>query len=61
MENLEKLGLIPLSKKECVEQEGGNGENPPIKIPTINPDDFIVCCINIPPMDKPTDGIGSIM
>lgn len=43
MKILEEMGLVPLTKKECVEQNGGT--IPPIKLPDIS----IWCCINIPP------------
>lgn len=48
MKKLEEMGLIPLNKKECVENDGGN-DKPVIKV--ITADDFIVCCINIPLME----------
>lgn len=45
MKILEEMGIVPLTKKECVEQNGGT--IPPIKLPDIS----IWCCINIPPKD----------
>ena len=57
MKKLEEMGLIPLNKKECVENDGGN-DKPVIKV--ITADDFIVCCINIPPVKLPVDGIFGI-
>lgn len=53
MKKLEAMGLVPLNKKECIEHDGGNGK-PVIK--GISSDDFIVCCINIPPVKFPGDG-----
>lgn len=47
MKKLEKMGLVSLTKKECVEQNGGNSNIPPIKLPDIS----IWCCIDIPPME----------
>lgn len=47
---LEEVGLVPLNKKECVEYDGGN-DKPVIK--SFSADDFIVCCINIPPVKFP--------
>ena len=49
---LEEMGLVPLNKKECVEYDGGN-DKPVIK--SFSADDFIVCCINIPPVKFPGD------
>lgn len=57
MKKLEEMGLVPLNKKECVEHDGGN-DKPVIKV--ITADDFIVCCINIPPVKLPEDGIFGI-
>lgn len=45
MKKLEEMGLVSLTKKECVEQNGGT--IPPVKLPDIS----IWCCINIPPKD----------
>ena len=50
---LEEVGLVPLNKKECVEYDGGN-DKPVIR--SFSADDFIVCCINIPPVKFPGDG-----
>lgn len=52
MKKLETMGLVPLNKKECVEHDGGY-DKPIIK--GISEDDFIVCCINIPPVKFPGD------
>ena len=57
MKKLEEMGLVPLNKKECVEHDVGN-DKPVIKV--ITADDFIVCCINIPPVKLPGDGIFGI-
>lgn len=46
MKKLEEIGLIPLSKKESVEHDGGT--NPPIKLPDIFNDGTIWCCVDIP-------------
>ena len=35
MKKLEEMGLVPLTKKECVEQNGGNSTIPPVKLPDI--------------------------
>ena len=51
MKKLEKMGLVPLSKKESVEHDGGT--NPPIKLPDIFNDGTIWCCVDIPPMERP--------
>ena len=45
MKKLEEIGLIPLSKKESVEHDGGT--NPPIKLPDIFNDGTIWCCVDI--------------
>lgn len=45
MKKIEEMGLVSLTKKECVEQNGGT--IPPVKLPDIS----IWCCINIPPKD----------
>lgn len=47
MKKIEEMGLVPLTKKESVEQNGGNSIIPPVKLPDIS----IWCCINIPPKD----------
>lgn len=57
MKKLEEMGLVPLSKKESVEHDGGN--NKPV-FKGIKPGDVIVCCINIPPVKLPGDGIFGI-
>ena len=57
MKKLEEMGLVPLNKKEGVEHDGGN-DKPVFK--GITADDFIVCCINIPPVKLPGDGIFGI-
>lgn len=54
MKKLEAMGLVPLNKKECIEHDGGN-DKPVIKGTTA--DDFIFCCINIPPVKSTEDGI----
>lgn len=51
MKKLEEVGLVPLSKKESVEHDGGT--NPPIKLPDIFNDGTIWCCVDIPPMERP--------
>lgn len=50
MEKLEEMGLVPLNKKESVEQFGGT--NPPVKLPDILNDGTIWCCIDIPPIEN---------
>lgn len=47
MKKIEEMGLVPLTKKESVEENGGNSIIPPVKLPDIS----IWCCINIPPKD----------
>lgn len=54
-EKLEEIGLIPLSKKESVEHDGGT--NPPIKLPDIFNDGTIWCCVDIPPMERPNQSL----
>lgn len=51
MKKLEEMGLVSLTKKECVEQNGGT--IPPIKLPDILDNGSIWCCIDIPPMQIP--------
>lgn len=51
MKKLEEMGLVPLTKKECVEQNGGNSTIPPVKLPDILDNGSIWCCIDIPPME----------
>lgn len=48
MKKLEKMGLVPLTKKETTEENGGGVENEK-QIPDIK-DMIKVCCINIPLM-----------
>ena len=35
MKKLEEMGLVPLTKKESVEENGGNSTIPPVKLPDI--------------------------
>lgn len=51
MKKLEEMGLIPLTKKESVEENGGNSTIPPVKLPDILDNGSIWCCIDIPPME----------
>lgn len=57
MKKLEEMGLVHLSKKESVEHDGGNNKS---VFKGIKPGDVIVCCINIPPVKLPGDGIFGI-
>lgn len=51
MKQLTEMGLVSLTKKECVEQTGGNSTIPPVKLPDILDNGSIWCCIDIPPMN----------
>lgn len=49
MKKLEKMGLVPLTRKEAIEENGGNNTLPH----TTNIEDIAkVCCYNIPPMPE---------
>lgn len=41
MKNLKEMGLVALTEKENINNNGGSVIDYP----------FIVCCVNIPPMD----------
>lgn len=51
MKILEEMGLVSLTKKESVEENGGNSIIPPVKLPDILDNGSIWCCIDIPPMN----------
>jgi len=45
MKKLEKMGLVPLTRKEAIEENGGTTGIDVFR-------DFKVCCWNIPPMPE---------
>jgi len=47
MKKLEKMGLVPLTRKEAIEENGGTTG---IDVFREIKDSFKVCCYNIPPM-----------
>lgn len=51
MKNLKEMGLTPLSELQSLNFSGGSTNN------GIFDTEFIVCCINIPPMDKFIKGL----
>ena len=51
MKKLEEMGLVPLTKKECVDHNGRNINKNNVKLPDILDNGSIWCCIDIPPMN----------
>ena len=50
MKNLKELGLNPIDEKQAESINGGYIGIPPM---IIRPEDLVVCCHNIPPINMP--------